>query len=190
VPALVPLLSDPEMGVRAVAVSALGDAEDPDAARALVRVAESDPDTHTRGMAIGGLAKGAADGDIAVPGLVRLLDDPEAEIRESAAWALSDRADRRSIAGLVARLGVEPEPRVRNAIVRTLAGFEGEEDSVEGLLAGLGDVDPGVRTAAAEGLGGSDDPRVAAALVEALRDPVHQVRLQSAWSLDEIEARR
>ena len=190
VPALVPLLSDPEMGVRSVAVSALINVEGPDAARALAHVAESDPDKHTRGMAIGGLAKGGADGDIAVPALVRLLDDPEAEIRESVAWALAGRRDGRAVAGLVARLGVEGESRVRNAIVQTLAGFDGEEEAVDGLLAGLGDVDPAVRTAAAAGLAGSDDPRVAAALVQGLRDPAHQVRLQSAWSLDEIEARR
>lgn len=190
VPALVPLLSDPEMGVRSVAVSALVDVEGPDAARALAHVAEGDPDKHTRGMAIGGLAKGGADGNIAVPALVRLLEDPEAEIRESAAWALADRDDGRAAAGLVARLRVEAEPRVRHAIVRALAGFDAEEDAVEGLLAGLGDVDPGVRTAAAAGLAWSDDPRIAAALVQGLRDPAHQVRLQSAWSLDEIEARR
>jgi hypothetical protein len=28
------------------------------------------------------------------------------------------------------------------------------------------------------------------ALVAGLRDPVHQVRLESAWSLDRIESRR
>jgi HEAT repeat protein len=190
VPALVPLLSDPEMGVRSVAVSALVHVEGPDAARALVDAAANDPDAHTRGMAIGGLAKGAAERDIAVPALVMLLDDPDADIRESVTWALAELGDGRAVAGLVARLAVEPEPRVRNAIVQSLAGFEGEEGAVEGLLAGLRDDDPGVRTAAALALGGSDDPRVAAALVEGLRDPVHQVRLQSAWSLDEIEARR
>ena len=190
VPALVPLLSDPEMGVRSVAVSALVHVDRPDAVRALVHVAENDPDKHTRGMAIGGLAKGAADGGISVPALVRLLGDPDAEIRESATWALAELGDGRAVAGLSARLEVEDEPRVRNAIVQSLAGFAGEGAAVEGLLAGLGDVDPVVRTAAAAGLAGSDDPRAAAALVQGLRDPVHQVRLQSAWSLDEIEARR
>jgi HEAT repeat protein len=178
------------MGVRAVAVSTLVHADGPDAARALIRVAANDPDAHTRGMAIGGLAKGAAERDIAVPALVMLLDDPDADIRESVTWALAELEDGRAVAGLVARLSVEREPRVRNAIVQSLAGFGGEDGAVEGLLAGLRDDDPGVRTAAALALGGSDDPRVAAALVDGLRDPVHQVRLQSAWSLDEIEARR
>jgi HEAT repeat protein len=61
---------------------------------------------------------------------------------------------------------------------------------VDGLLVGMRDPHWGVRGASAAALAGSDDPRAAMALVSGLRDPVHQVRLESAWSLDRIEARR
>jgi HEAT repeat protein len=94
------------------------------------------------------------------------------------------------VPGLVGRLEREREPAVRHAIVQALAGLADEPDAVEGLLIGIEDPDWGVRVSAAAALAGSDDPRAAAALVSALGDPIHQVRLESAWSLDAIETRR
>jgi hypothetical protein len=152
VPALVPVLSDPEMGVRSVAVSALVHVEGPDAARALAHVAESDPDKHTRGMAIGGLAKGGADGDIAVPALVRLLDDPEAEIRESVACTRAD-----GLRQCPSRLGVEGEPASATRSFRPSPGST-ERGGGRGAPRRLGDIDLGVRTAAAAAGLVSDDP--------------------------------
>jgi HEAT repeat protein len=189
VAALVPVLDDPEMGVRAVVVSALGDVEGEEAARALAEVAKNDPDAHTRGMAIGSLAK-RAERDLTVPALVGLLGDADVDIREKAARGLAEIGEERAVSGLVDRLANEGVPRVRDGIVRALAGFAGDPRAVDGLLAAIRDPEWGVRLSAAAGLAGSDEPRAAAALVEALRDPVHQVRLESAWSLDAIESRR
>ena len=190
VSAVIPLLADPEMGVRSVAVSALGHAEGPEAARALAAVVVGDPDDHTRVMAAGALAKRVGEPDLAVPALVRLLGDADPGLRAEAAWALDQLASEAAVAGLAAQLAREPDPEVRSAIVQALAAFPAEPRALESLLVALRDSHPGVRNRAALGLAGSDDPNAAAALVAALRDPVHQVRLQAAWALDEIEARR
>jgi HEAT repeat protein/beta-lactamase regulating signal transducer with metallopeptidase domain len=60
--------------------------------------------------------------------------------------------------------------------------------AVLGLSAALTDRDPQVRLAAAEGLGGLDDPRAVEALSRALRsDENVEVRRMAAWALGEIE---
>ncbi len=62
------------------------------------------------------------------------------------------------------------------------------ERAVAGLSAALTDGDPLVRLAAAEGLGGMEDPRAVEALSRALRsDESVEVRRMSAWALGEIE---
>ena len=60
--------------------------------------------------------------------------------------------------------------------------------AVAGLSAALADADPLVRLAAAEGLGGIEDPRAVEALSKALRgDESVEVRRMAAWALGEIE---
>ena len=60
--------------------------------------------------------------------------------------------------------------------------------AVAGLSAALSDDDPLVRLAAAEGLGGLEDPRAVEALSKALRgDESVEVRRMAAWALGEIE---
>ncbi len=62
------------------------------------------------------------------------------------------------------------------------------ERAVAGLSAALSDADPLVRLAAAEGLGGIEDPRAVEALSRALRsDESVEVRRMAAWALGEIE---
>jgi HEAT repeat protein/beta-lactamase regulating signal transducer with metallopeptidase domain len=65
---------------------------------------------------------------------------------------------------------------------------EADERAVAGLSAALTDGDPLVRLAAAEGLGGLEDPRAVEALSKALRtDESVEVRRMAAWALGEIE---
>ena len=60
--------------------------------------------------------------------------------------------------------------------------------AVAGLSVALTDADPLVRLAAAEGLGGLEDPRAVEALSKALRgDESVEVRRMAAWALGEIE---
>ena len=65
---------------------------------------------------------------------------------------------------------------------------ETDARAVAGLSAALTDGDPLVRLAAAEGLGGIEDPRAVEALSKALRsDESVEVRRMAAWALGEIE---
>lgn len=65
---------------------------------------------------------------------------------------------------------------------------DADERAVVGLAAALADRDPLVRLAAAEGLGGLEDPRAVEALSRALRsDESVEVRRMAAWALGEIE---
>ncbi|HKY61018.1 MAG TPA: M56 family metallopeptidase [Gemmatimonadota bacterium] len=186
---LIRALEDPDMGVRAVAVSVLAGLEGTRAVQALASVASSDPDPHTRGMAISALGKRDAEGRIAVPNLIALLGDREPGVRDAAARALGRIGDTRALPHLVGRLRTEPEAEVRGSIVETLAAFADQPGAVDGLLMGIRDPQWSVRLTSAYALGESRDERAALALLAALRDPVHQVRLGAAWSLDEIEER-
>lgn len=68
------------------------------------------------------------------------------------------------------------------------ADWEANGRAVVGLSAALTDDDPLVRLAAAEGLGGIEDPRAVEALSKALRgDESVEVRRMAAWALGEIE---
>ena len=188
--ALVPMLHDPEMGVRSVTVSTLVRRNGDRAVLALADAAENDADPHTRGMALSGLAERGSDASAAVPTLARILTAEDLEMRRGAAWAMGLIGDPKAVPDLVARLEGELDPEVRKAIVYGLKPFADDPRAVEGLLAALRDPEWLVREGAAAALAGSDDPRASAALVAALHDPVHQVRLESEWSLDSIEARR
>jgi HEAT repeat protein len=186
---LIRALEDPEMGVRAVAVSVLAGLEGTRAVHVLTSVASGDPDPHTRGMAISALGKRDAEGRIAVPDLLPLLGDREPGVRDAAARALGRIGDTRSLPHLVGRLRTEPKAEVRGTIVETLAAFADRPLAVDGLLIGIRDAEWSVRLTSAYALGESRDERAPAALLAALRDPVHQVRLGASWSLDEVEAR-
>ncbi|MGQ0714425.1 MAG: HEAT repeat domain-containing protein [Gemmatimonadaceae bacterium] len=68
---------------------------------------------------------------------------------------------------------------------------DGDDRAVIGLSSALGDRDPHVRLAAAEGLGILEDPRAVEALSRALRsDENVEVRRMAAWALGEIEDAR
>jgi HEAT repeat protein/beta-lactamase regulating signal transducer with metallopeptidase domain len=68
---------------------------------------------------------------------------------------------------------------------------EANARAVAALSEALGDEDPVVRLAAAQGLGGMEDPRAIEALSRALRsDESVEVRRMAAWALGEIEDAR
>lgn len=186
VESIVGALRDPDKGVRSVAVSILNDIGGPRAIEALTGTATSDPDPHTRDMAMGGLAR-LEGGRVAVPDLIGLLDDANAEIRNAAVQALGEMGDSRAIPSLVARVGSEPDDEIRKDVVEALAEFTDDSRAIDGLVVAARDRAWHVRQYAVAALGASDDPRAIPVLLEALRDPVHQVRLMASWSLDAME---
>ena len=81
-----------------------------------------------------------------------------------------------------------PQPKHPQPVREHEERSEADERAVIGLTAALGDGDPLVRLAAAEGLGGLEDPRAVEALSRALRsDESVEVRRMAAWALGEIE---
>jgi hypothetical protein len=105
--------------------------------------------------------------------LVAQLADPSPEARR---WAARDLADQPSSrAALVARLEVEPELPVRQAILSTLLKFGGPE-VVRALLPFLRGEDPGVRGEVLEVL--QELPAEVAAFMDGLlADPDSDVRI-------------
>lgn len=186
---IVHALQDPEKGVRSVAVSILNEIGGPAVVEPLANTATSDPDPHTRFMAIGGLGR-IESGRAAVPDLIGLLDHPAPEVRYRAVESLGKMEDPRAVPALVARVGIEPDEEVRAKIVEALVPFAGIPQAVDGLVTAAADDAGNVRRTAVAALAESDDPRAVPVLLEALRDPEHQVRLMASWSLDSLEEAR
>lgn len=118
-----------------------------------------------------------------VPVLLDQLDDPDPELRREAALGLDGAAE--AVPALLDRVGREPEPRVRDAMLTTLAAHD--TDEVAGRLAvHLASDDAGLRTAAAEALGTMPES-VPALLPRLLADDDHDVRVMTAMVLADLQ---
>jgi HEAT repeat protein len=108
--------------------------------------------------------------------LVPLLDDPEADVVEMAAWALGEQADGRDavVAALAAVAIGHDDALCREAAVAAL-GAIGDERGLPAILAAAGDR-PAVRRRAVIALAPFSGPDVDAALTAALADRDWQVR--------------
>ncbi|MFI1989204.1 HEAT repeat domain-containing protein [Actinoplanes sp. NPDC020271] len=114
--------------------------------------------------------------------LVRQLDDPDPERRREAALDLTGVPD--AIPELLARAGLETEPRARDAVLTTLAGHDTEAVAA-GLAVHLASDDAGLRTAVAEAL--ATMPRSVPALLPSLTSaPDHDVRVMTAMVLADL----
>ncbi len=120
-PLLVGTLGSRNAEVRAAAAWALGGLEQPSSIDALGAVV-SDPDVSVRRTAIWAL--GQIERSAALPLVMPALNDPEASVRLNAAWALGQIEDSEAIPALVARLGTDTDPVVRNAIAWALGQIE------------------------------------------------------------------
>ncbi len=187
VPALVPLATDPEHGVRSVMTVALREIRGDASAAALARLMRSDPDRHTRVMAVTALTRFESRGRRTA--LESALADSTAEVRSSAAWALETIGSRPSVTPLLAALAREPDVEARDALVHAL-GASKDLAAVDGLVGALADSVPQLRESAAHMLGMLGDERAVAALVAATRDPDHEVRLTAVWALDALQQHR
>ena len=118
--------------------------------------------------------------------LLRLLDDAEYAVAETAAWALGERsvvADEQMQA-LILSAASHPDALVRESCVAAL-GSIGDARGLPAILHALRDK-PAVRRRAVVSLAPFDGPEVTAALNEALSDRDWQVR-QAAEDLLAVE---
>jgi HEAT repeat protein len=175
VSALVAAASGPDPVARRVAMDILSETSSPEAVPAH-RAGLRDPDPQIRAAAVRGLARSDSSDDQA-RSLAELLDDPEAEVRATAAAALMDLSDERGAAALH-EMARSPDPAWREAAVARLAGAPGGR---EAILGALSDPDPAVRASAAAASGADGDGTDR--LVEALADPEPSVREAAASSL-------
>ena len=162
------LLDDPDPGVRATALAALGRLRR--AGRVEVGAALVDPSPEVR--------RRACRVAIGVPGvdLVAMLGDEDAGVVEVAAWALGERGE--TDGEVVHRLGRvatgHDDPLCREAAVAAL-GAIGDERGLPAILAATRDK-PAVRRRAVIALAPFSGPDVDAALARALEDRDWQVR--------------
>jgi HEAT repeat protein len=120
----------------------------------------------------------------AFPSVVRLLDDPEDEVRGKAATALGRIGDRRAVGHLVDRLLSDPTPFVRARISVALGQLGGPE-VIERLVRALGDPAWWVRMRTVEALehvgGIAEGP-----LLIALDDSDPEIRIRAAVALERL----
>jgi HEAT repeat protein len=177
VSALVAAASGPDPVSRRVAMDILAETSSPEAVPAY-RTGLGDPDPQVRTAAVRGLASADGSEDLANR-IAALLDDPDGEVRATAAAALMDLSDERGTAALT-EMASSPDAAWRSAAVARLAAAPG---GVEAVLDALSDPDPAVRATAAAASAGADGDGAAERLVEALADPDPNVREAAAASL-------
>jgi HEAT repeat protein len=167
------LLGDPDPGVRATALGALGRLGQAGPAELAAALADPVPAVRRRACQV---AAGVAEAD-----LVPLLADPDAGVVEVAAWALGERADalvgdgRADAVCRLAEVAVgHADPLCREAAVAAL-GAVGDDRGLPAILAAARDR-PAVRRRAVIALAPFTGPDVDAALAAASQDRDWQVR--------------
>jgi HEAT repeat protein len=197
VPALLNALKDSDGAVRAMVVWALDglSARGPEVVKALAHAAVKDSHGSVRRLALSALANMADEAKDAVPLLVGLLRDKEANLRTTAAIVLV-KIGKDSVPELV-KLLKDSSADVRLSAIQTLSQF-GKEDldeaAVTALVKALGDDNSRVRQVAAAGmallgtrareLGGGSD--VSKALFALSKDKDARVRRAAVAALGQI----
>ena len=158
--ALRPLLADPDMLVRGIAVRLLGKAADPADLPAIL-AALKDEAPYVRAGAAGALCH-FDDQPAVLPALLAAMGD--AAVRADAAKSLGCLGGPETQAPLRSALQ-DPSPDVRAAAADALGNLV-DHESVPQIVAMLKDQDPQVRTAAAGALGSIGGPQAVAGLCE------------------------
>lgn len=111
--------------------------------------------------------------------LVRLLEDPDAEVRRAAALQLAAAPDSaEALTALASRARVDAEHRVREAAVRSLGGFGAA--AVEALRERLGDVEAPVRLAVVRALVRADREAALRVVAPLLAAPPSRAGIEAA----------
>lgn len=187
--AIDPLLrtaGDPEIGVRANAIWALGRIGERRVASA-IRGALSDDEEVVRAAAAGAL--GNLEDEDAVTELLRVLrTDRVARVRRTAAWALGQIEAKEAADGLLAALRTEQDEEVREMCVWALGSIESRTATTALIDILRRDRSSEVRESAAWALGELGDPAAAPALGESAgSDEDDDVRGTAAWAIGQIQ---
>lgn len=176
-------LADSDPAVRRTALlSASRRATSADLAH-LLETALGDADASVRREAAEAAGRHPAAARLLRGSLERVLTlDEDTHCREAAAFALGESTDGSAAAGLVAALGDEASPLVREAIAGALGalGQPGTVGAVVGLTRGE---KPSVRRRAVIALAAFDDPAADSALEAAAGDRDRYVREAAEWLL-------
>jgi HEAT repeat protein len=120
----------------------------------------------------------------------KLGSDTDRNVRQSAAWALGEIKNKRSVSPIITALENDKSKKVRRAAAMAL-GEIGDEQSVDALIKALGaDREAVIRIRAAAWLGIIESEKAVPALISALEnDKDKDVRSNTAYSLGRMPAK-
>ena len=177
---LIAQLQSEDLEVRRAAVVALGRIGDGGATAALVNMLDEEA------LAIEAANALAQIGDPeAVDGLLKLVGNSDASIRQAAVSALNSVIPP-SMSGRIIPLLHDSDPNVRESAVK-IAGYFGYPDATEALLELSRDPNERVRSAAVEHLPYVEDDRAFAVLVSAIKAETPTVRAAAARALGTLD---
>ena len=176
VPGLIKALKDRDARVRSSAAEALSEFED---TRSIAPLAEllNDPSTEVKRSALDALSHFE---DTALPGaaILRLLSDPDADVRHNAAHLVGRLRDKSAV-GALAKLVGDPSSDVRQAAIQAI-GELGDPAAAVAVEPGLSDTDADVREQAINAIEELKAPMAEATLLRLMRDRDADVRQQAA----------
>ncbi len=182
IPALLPAVSDSDRIKREYVIAALGNLKATTAIPVITEVLEN---ARFGRRYIAAWALGEIGGDAAVAPLIRVLGDPEIEVRKYATRSLI-KLNRLAVTPLIDFLRQARQPLAAAAAIRAL-GDIADQAAFEVLLQHL---DSANRADVVTALGKLKDPRAVDALVAVLHDPAWQVRMNAATALGPIGSKQ
>ena len=129
-------------------------------------------------------SKSDIDSQLALAGIVTVLQSQEAKVRRNAVKSLAHISSPEAMQTLIKAMG-DPANEVRAQAVATL-GRVGEKSVLDAIICMLDDVSSEVRTAAAEALGNMQAESALPALIPALNDDCPDVRGAAAEALGNL----
>ena len=175
------LTRDSVTSVRSVSTWVLGELGGQIALKALLDLIDVEPDAHTRSMAVSAVTR-VRDQDF-LPHLVSRLGTADEALRLDLVHALGMSEDESAVPVLAGIVEGDESAMVRGTAVRALERID-DPRRVNVWLTAMDDAEWRVRNQSLLQLAALEEERARDAVIEALRDPQHQVRLNAAWALD------